>query len=255
MAPQLWWYFGVLIALYALAVAAFWPQAGRQPNQFMFLALMYTPAVAAVVAHIAAGASIQWGRPNWWILAALIPSGAVLVVYLVVAMFGQVELDSAQLEMALLLSPLSMLSAAISAFGEEVGWRGFLWPTLRSRYGFWAVSGIVAVIWLGYHVPLILLGWYGSIGGLPAFTVAIVGAVLFVGVLTDRSRSLWPSVVFHAGWNALVATSFTATLAPDGGRSFSGSEQLLGEFGWLAALAMLIVGIGSALLHTRHAAT
>ena len=195
----------------------------------MFLALMYTPAVAAVVAHIAAGASIQWGRPNWWILAALIPSGAVLVVYLVVCHVrpGRARLGATRDGPAAV--PASMLSAAISAFGEEVGWRGFLWPTLRSRYGFWAVSGIVAVIWLGYHVPLILLGWYGSIGGLPAFTVAIVGAVLFVGVLTDRSRSLWPSVVFHAGWNALVATSFTATLAPDGGRSFSGSEQLLGS--------------------------
>ena len=32
MAPQLWWYFGVLIALYALAVAAFWPQAVDSPT-------------------------------------------------------------------------------------------------------------------------------------------------------------------------------------------------------------------------------
>jgi len=37
---------------------------------------------------------------------------------------------------------------------------------------------------------LIFAGWYGFMGGIPAFTVGLLGFVLFVGVLTERSRSV-----------------------------------------------------------------
>jgi hypothetical protein len=50
------------------------------------------------------------------------------------------------------------------------------------------------VIWWIYHAVLIFAGWYGFMGGIPAFTVGLLGSVLFVGVLTERSRSIWPRV-------------------------------------------------------------
>ena len=137
--------------------------------------------------------------------------------------------------------------ACISALGEEIGWRGFLWPTLRTRAGFWTVSLCVGLLWWVYHLPLIVLGWYGSMSGLAAFTVTIAGFTLFVGVLTDRTRAVWPSTLAHGGWNALVATSFTAF----GSAAFTGSTQL-GEFGWIAAVTMATLG---GLLAWWHVAT
>jgi hypothetical protein len=101
-----------------------------------------------------------------------------------------------------------------------------------------------------YHVPLIVLGWYGSLAGLPAFTVAIIGFTLFVGVITDRSRSMWPSVVAHGAWNALVATSFAVTAgASQRLPAFAGSAVWFGEFGWLAAIASLVAGVGATAWH------
>jgi membrane protease YdiL (CAAX protease family) len=76
---------------------------------------------------------------------------------------------------------------------------------MRRRLTFIASSAIMAVIWWIYHTGLTFAGWYGFIGGIPAFTVALVGFVLFVGVRTERSRSVWPSVLAHGSWNALVA--------------------------------------------------
>ena len=134
--------------------------------------------------------------------------------------------------------------------GEEIGWRGFLWPLLRSRWGFLATAGMMFVIWWSFHVPIVLFGWYGSLGGLPAFTVGIAGFVLFTGVITDRSRSLWPSVVAHGAWNALVATSFAVDDAGDI-TAFTGSEALLGEFGWVAAVGSLLLGVLVAVWHIR----
>ena len=108
------------------------------------------------------------------------------------------SLDTQTLLRAFIAAPVAILSACLSAVSEEIGWRGFLWPLLRSRRSFLLSSLLVGIVWWLYHLPLILFGWYGTRGGIPAFTVAIAGFTLFVGVLTDRSRALWPSVVAPA---------------------------------------------------------
>jgi membrane protease YdiL (CAAX protease family) len=76
-------------------------------------------------------------------------------------------------------------------------------------------------------------------------SVALLGFVLFVGVLTERSRSIWPSVLAHGSWNALVASFFSSS-GDEEDRVFTGSRYLLGEFGWLGAARMLVLGVGFA---------
>lgn len=251
MARQLAWYFTGLIAAYAAGLVIFWPPSGEQPNQSIFLVIMFAPTLGAVLARLFGGGRIRWGRPNWWILAGLIPTIAVLGVYMVGSVVGWDVEDPGLLRAALTAAPTSILTASLSAIGEEIGWRGFLWPLLRGWSGFWVSSLIVGAIWWLYHVPLIILGWYGDVSHLPAFTVAIVGITLFIGVITDRSRSLWPSVITHGAWNGLVATSFAVTEGIEQVPAFAGSDQLMGEFGWLAALTTLAVGLAASVWHTR----
>jgi membrane protease YdiL (CAAX protease family) len=249
---QFLWYFGGLIVIYAVALTAFWPAPGYAPNPALFPVIMFAPTVGALLARFLGGGRIQWGRPNLWILAAVIPALTALGGYLLADALGWVGLDPSLLWVALAVAPLSILIASVSAVGEEIGWRGFLWPTLRARIGFWRTGLIVFLIWWTYHVPVILLGWYGSLAGLPAFTVAIAGFVLFVGVLTDRARSMWPSVIAHGAWNALVATSFAVDVAGLAVPAFNGSPVLLGEFGWLAAVTTAILGGLTAWWHVTH---
>jgi membrane protease YdiL (CAAX protease family) len=249
---QLAWYFGGLVAVYVIGLVVFWPAAGEQPGQGIFLVIMFAPTVGALLARFIAGGRIQWGRPSWWLLAGLLPAVAVLGVYLIGSAVGWDTEDPDVLRAALVGAPAAIAFASLSAVGEEIGWRGFLWPTLRARAGFWQVSLIVGVIWWIYHLPMILLGWYGSLAGLPAFTAVIAGFTLFVGVLTDRSKSLWPSVVAHGAWNGLVATSFAAIEGTERVPAFAGSDALLGEFGWLAAITMLTLGLATAWWHTRR---
>jgi membrane protease YdiL (CAAX protease family) len=248
---QFVWYFGGLIVTYVAGLVAFWPPAGEQPNQAIFLVLMFAPTVGAVLARLFGGGRIRWGRPNLWILAGLIPAVAVLGVYLLGTVVGWNVEDPVVLRAALTAAPVAILAASLSALGEEIGWRGFLWPLLRGQEAFWVASALVGVIWWVYHVPLIVLGWYGDTAHLPAFTVAIVGITLFLGVITDRSHSLWPSVATHGAWNALVATSFAVTEGTEKIPAFAGSDELMGEFGWLAAITIFAVGGVAALWHTR----
>jgi hypothetical protein len=46
--------------------------------------------------------------------------------------------------------------------------------------------------------------------------------VLFVGVLTERSRSIWPSVLAHGSWNGLVQSYFSSSGAVED-RVFTGA--------------------------------
>jgi membrane protease YdiL (CAAX protease family) len=252
---QLLWYFGGLIAIYGAGLAVFWPHEGEKPNQAVFLVIMLAPTAGALLVRFFGGGRIQWGRPSLWILAGLLPTLTALGAYLVAASAGWVSLDTSLLWLAVVSAPLSIVLACLSALGEEIGWRGFLWPTLRRRTGFRRTSVIILVIWWAYHVPLILLGWYGTLAGLPAFTVAITGFVLFVGVLTDRARSLWPSVIAHGSWNALVATSFAVASGTIRVPAFDGDPGLLGEFGWLAAVTTAVLGGLTAWWHVSHPMT
>jgi len=98
----------------------------------------------------------------------------------------------------------------IAALGEEVGWRGFLYPRLKARYGETRGSLFGGLIWGAWHWPLIwLIGYeYGS--DYPGFPV--VGMLLFciftvvLGFLCDRlcekSGSIWLPSLFHGAVNA-----------------------------------------------------
>jgi membrane protease YdiL (CAAX protease family) len=238
-----------LILVYAVAVAAFW---NAEDKSGVFIAIMFAPTVGALLARFAGPGIIQWGRLSWWILAGLVPTGVVLLAYFLGTLMGVDSLETQTLMRALISAPIAILSACLSAIGEEIGWRGFLWPLHRNRYSFLLTSLLTGFVWWLYHLPLILFGWYGLQSGIPAFTVAIAGFTLFVGVLTDRSRSVWPSVVAHGGWNALVATGFAVTTSAGIKlNAFTGSTTWVGEFGWLAAIASLIVGIVAAIWHLR----
>jgi len=246
-------YFAGLIAFYAVALVITRPHWGGGQDELLkvVVGLMFAPTVGATVAAVFGPGIIRFGSWSRWLFAAFVPPLAVLAVTLTATGLGaDVQVHGEYFVLVLvMLVPASMLSS-LTAIGEEIGWRGFLWPLFRRRMSFVVSSALMAAIWWLYHAPLVFAGLYGSVSGLPAFAVAIVGVVLFVGVLTERSRSIWPSVLTHGSWNAFVATRFVAARGTDD-RLVTGSDTLLGEFGWLAAVTMLLLGVGFAWWHLR----
>jgi membrane protease YdiL (CAAX protease family) len=234
-----------LVIVYVLGVWLLRPTAANGNSENWAVVVMAAPTAGALLARFAGPGVIVWGRPNWWLIVGLAPVAVGLACYLVAAAFGVIGGDGGLLTTALAAMFLTVPAAMISATGEEIGWRGFLWPLVRRRLTFVPAWLVVTVIWWLYHVPVVLLGWYGSLGGLPAFTVAIFGFGAFVSVLTDRSRSIWPSVVAHGAWNATVATSF----AVEDSAAFTGDPALLGEFGWIAAIGMVLMGAVATVWH------
>jgi membrane protease YdiL (CAAX protease family) len=258
-------YFLGLIVFYAAVVVVLRP--GQGDISRVALGVMFAPTVGAVAAVVFAHGRIQFGRLTKHVFLAFLPPLVILATTWVASLVTDVSVQPDRLVTLVALSPVFALSGALSAIGEEIGWRGFLWPLFRRHLGFWVSCLVMLPIWWLYHLPAVLFWGYGSVGGLLPFTVAITGFILFVGVLTDRSRAIWPSVLAHGAWNGIVAKAYYTSVSgqaiptctdgtcPDfagGDHLFTGPQSLLGEFGWIAAVSMLLLGLAAGWWHLRH---
>lgn len=126
----------------------------------------------------------QGGMMNPWLIAAL------------------------QTLQALLISPLLN---AISTFGEEFGWRGYLQPKLMPLGSRKALL-LTGVIWGIWHWPVILMGYnYGMayfgapfLGPLAMVWFTLSLSIIF-GWLTIKAESVWPAVIAHGALNGIAA--------------------------------------------------
>jgi len=109
---------------------------------------------------------------------------------------------------AILISPILN---ALSTFGEEFGWRGYLQPKLMPLGGRRAIL-ITGVIWGIWHWPVILMGYnYGTdyfgapfLGPLAMVWFTITLSAIF-GWVTIKSDSVWPGVIGHGAINGIAS--------------------------------------------------
>ena len=163
---------------------------------------------------------------------------------------AQMEAQGLTYPMYVLISAVSCVTYApvinmVLAAGEEAGWRGFLYPQLKAKFGKakgWVIGG---VIWGAWHWPVMwLIGYeYGAdYAGFP-----IVGMVLFclittmLGILCDwlyeKSGSIWAPSIFHGAFNAAATLPMALCMTN------TGSAILLGPApnGLIAALPFILL--------------
>lgn len=106
---------------------------------------------------------------------------------------------------------IAPLINAIPAFGEEVGWRGMLYPTLCEHVSCRSAAVISGVVWGIWHAPAIAMGHnYGMaymgfpLTGILVMTSACVAVACFLSWLRDASGSIWPCAVAHGAFNAVA---------------------------------------------------
>ena len=135
---------------------------------------------------------------------------------------------------------INMLLAA----GEEAGWRGFLYPQLKAKFGKrqgWLIGG---VIWGMWHWPVMwLIGYeYGTdyvgfpLVGMLVFCIFTAAVGIVCDWLYEKSKCIWIPSIFHGAINA-AGTVPLAVCATN-----TGSAILLGPapIGVLAGLPLII---------------
>jgi len=239
--------------------------ASTTRNVLIIPVLMSTPAVSSIIARLAlregvADVSFRLGGRRGLgalLVALLLPTGIGLLAYGTGWITGLTPFIAPPLGFFQQLLPAHGASPALlflvsllftmtivtlfgipGAFGEELGWRGYMLTRLIDA-GLPKPILLSGLIWGVWHVPLIVAGLYIAGPLLVASLVLFMINVTAVGYLFARLRlvtgSIWPCVLLHASWNAVIQATFD--------RSVTGAMSTLwvGESGILVCVVLVVI--------------
>ncbi len=155
-----------------------------------------------------------------------------------------------------LVAPLLNL---VNCFGEEWGWRGFLFPKMRQSRSFNRTSLIVGLIWGLWHAPVIAYGHnYGKVVGTDPWgdiVLAIVAMCVFCIILTflfgyisEKTDSVWPAVLAHGSVNGGAGLGLLFLTSPEAANAFIGPTPV----GIIGAIPFILVALWIAVVVTKR---
>ena len=128
---------------------------------------------------------------------------------------------------------VSALVFSTAAFGEEAGWRGYMYPKLAEKFGDAGACLIGGTVWAVWHFPMIAQGHTFGLDypgapylGFLAFIPYCIGVGSIQWYLTKKSGSVWPAAFLHAVNNAYISGSFLMTAAKDAGGVLDNGNRL-----------------------------
>ncbi len=223
----------------------------------LVFALMWTPAIASFVSRFVlregfSDVSFRWGgragthacRVAWTfpLVVGFLAYGIAWIAGLaefraapfLARLPGTLPVPAGFAIFLLLSATVGTLFGCSSAAGEEIGWRGYMLTRLVDA-GVPRPILVSGIIWGSWHVPLILSGQYAS-GSHPnvsaiLFVVNIVAFAHLAAYVRLISGSVWPAVLLHAAWNAIIQGSFDTSTV--------GTPLAVGESGYLTTIVTI----------------
>jgi membrane protease YdiL (CAAX protease family) len=117
-----------------------------------------------------------------------------------------------------------------TAAGEEIGWRGYLLPRLIDARAPQPVL-LTSLIWGAWHLPVVFAGVYAA-GASPLLSAVMLmlATALFgsiIGWVRIETGSIWPVILAHALWNAIINGAFTPAAQEATARLWTGETGIL----------------------------
>jgi membrane protease YdiL (CAAX protease family) len=205
---------------------------------------MFCPAAGAVITKLLyyrkeSVLGFHIPKVRYIVMALLIP-----LIYLGISygIFWQISGEGFPLSFGFETIPewiFGILMSSVLAFGEELGWRGFLLPRMTAAWN--VIIAVIAsgIIWGVWHMPLMVSGLYqsGTVMGYQ-LTFFLFETVILTGILAFlrlKSDSLWPAVILHGTHNFLDQAVFgPVTTGAD-------SAYFAGETGFITAIVMGLI--------------
>ncbi|MDY3617423.1 CPBP family intramembrane glutamic endopeptidase [Agathobaculum sp.] len=151
-----------------------------------------------------------------------------------------------QIVAAVVVGPLLNVLAGA---GEEVGWRGFLYPALQEKLSPAGVCLAGGVIWGLWHAPVTMRGHNYGLGypgfpwaGVLMMCVFCIGLGTLLHWITQKSGSIWPAALAHGAVNAIAAAPQMLLPSAEAGNRLLGPavSGLLGGLPLLLCAAVLL---------------
>lgn len=196
---------------------------------------MMLPLLAVVVTQliykepVLRGLGVSFKLNRWWFVGALLMpvlAMAILAVSLLMpGAYWNVESETVRIaldQMPAGMGPWGMIAItlvsgifagatinALFAFGEEIGWRGFLVKEFEGK-NFMTLSLVSGVIWGFWHFPLILNGHnypqHPVIGVFMMVLMCVALTPMFL-YFRQKSGSVIVPAIMHGTFNAVVGVS------------------------------------------------
>lgn len=240
LSSYLLWAFLLAWMLQAAAIGFAWNGQTRY-FQLVLLASMYAPFAAVLLAkgplkdmgwHLRLRGKGIWVLAAWFGFALLAVLGAALYYLLfpgaldlgfgfLASQLGdegmhQMEAQGLTLKTLVLIQLAEALTYAplintFAALGEEVGWRGFLYPRLKERFGTAGGRLLGGLIWGLWHWPVMIFAGYNygtSYWGAPVlgpllFCVVCVALGTLIDYLYEKTDCIWIPALAHGAFNAV----------------------------------------------------
>lgn len=242
---RFWMYIGISFGLTWGLGAAAYAMGVRYEDmamQFVLILSMFAPLAAMLLTRLRTREGFRGmepaigfaGKRKYYVLAVFIP-----VLY-IEAGWGLLwlrhpEAFSAK-QMTVVLPAACLVSALIysaAAFGEEAGWRGYMYPKLAEKFGDVGACLIGGTAWAVWHFPMIAQGHTFGLDypgapylGFLVFIPYCIGVGSIQWYLTKKSGSVWPAAFLHAVNNAYISGSFLMTAAKDAGGVLDNGNRL-----------------------------
>jgi membrane protease YdiL (CAAX protease family) len=238
--------YGIGMPVQMLVVGALGPNLDPLPQLYLGrFFVVIGPTCGALAAVAATEGRIGWGQflrdrlrlrnQAMWIAVAMpliMLLGALAAYATIGSPLGSLR-DAIAQSWPLLLAHI-VLQILVIGLGEEIGWRGWLLPSLAERHGLARATVITGAIWYFWHFPVLLGGASVALW----FAVAVAGISTLLSLLWLRSGgSVVPAAIAHGSVNAPFY--FLATALP--GADDQLAWQAMGGLLALVAVAALLL--------------
>ncbi|MBQ9864391.1 MAG: CPBP family intramembrane metalloprotease, partial [Bacteroidales bacterium] len=220
---------------------------------------MFFPLVATLICQkstkepLLRNVGISWKVNRWWfigwLIVPLIPLLTILFTYWTKGLvYGFAETAP----ISFMKNPIAMVAVtlisglfsgvtinALFAFGEEIGWRGYLLKQFEGK-NFFTSAIIIGVIWGLWHAPLILLGhnypqhpqW-----GVLMMVVVCIPMSFIIQYFRVKSGSVIVAAIMHGTCNAVAGLTMLFVSLDKYNDLIDGATGLAG------ILAMMVVAL------------
>ena len=131
----------------------------------------------------------------WYILSVVIPFGLTGISAFILTVFFDSQYHA--WNGTFIFHFLNLTAMILGSIGEEIGWRGYLLPSLGRKTSPFISSIIVGCLWGFWH-----LNYAGDVVFWLLFIVTTIElSILFTFLLNKTNRNLWAAIIFHTSFN------------------------------------------------------
>jgi len=252
----------LIVFVISIPVEVLWIMYGGSGTGLAAL-LMLLPAIVAIILKLVyfrkeplLGLGLG-KKPVYYLLALVIPLVYIGLSYSLYWLFvpeayagpstfiGELSkafpVQNPNLALILVLIAVSILSNTPITLGEELGWRGLMFPLMNKLWGRNNALITSGLIWAAWHLPVLISGNYmpgASVSyKVPMFIISMLACTVIVSWLRMKSGSVWPAVLWHSAHNYLDQNVFSQMT------NSQNSAYFIGETGFITASIAVILAV------------